>query len=80
MFCDLAVRASEGHVAFGSLGETDALVSYNDLTTAQRTVLRSVLADADERTKHGEGSDNSFLVSFVNEVCDLHLTPTTMTP
>lgn len=80
MFCDLAVRASEGHVAFGSPGETDALVSYNDLTAVQRDVLRSVLEDADERTKRGEGWDNRFLVSFVNDVCGLHLTPITMTP
>lgn len=80
MFCGLAVRASEGHVAFGSPGETDALVTYNDLSTMKHVQLRSILDDADMRTKRGSGWDNSVLVSFVNEVCGLHLTPITMTP
>jgi Family of unknown function (DUF6174) len=80
VFCDLAVRASEGSVPFGSPGETDALVTYNDLPTLKRVQLRSILDDADMQTKRGNGWDNSLLVGFVNEVCGLHLTPVTMTP
>jgi hypothetical protein len=80
MFCDLAVRATEGRAEFGSPGDTDALVTYNDLSTMRRVQLRSILDDAEIRTKGGNGWDNSLLVSFVNEVCGLHLTPVTMTP
>jgi Family of unknown function (DUF6174) len=80
MFCDLAMRATKGSVAFDRPGEADALIAYEGLTEVQRNVLSSALAAAAARVKAGNGWDNSSLVGLVNEVCGVQMTPVTMTP
>jgi hypothetical protein len=64
MFCNLAVRAFEGSVAFGSPGDTEVLVTYNDLSTMKRVQLRSILNDCRHANEERQWLGQQFAGEF----------------
>lgn len=78
-FCDLAVRATKGELAFNDEAQVAELVDHPALTEPQRSMVRSAAQDAAVQVASGSYS-NDQLVGVVNKICGLHLTPATLTP
>ena len=79
-FCELARQAVDGAVALAVRDQSDRLTEFPGLSDRQRSMMRAAVADAVPQINSGAGYDNTVLVAAVNEICDLNLTPSTLTP
>ena len=79
-YCALAVQAVEGHFDFTDPERVKELTEDPELTARQAELMRAGAADAVNEVADGNGWSNDELVSAVNEVCGLTLTPATLIP
>ena len=79
-FCALARQAVDGAVALAVRDQADRLTEFPGLADRQRSLIRAAVADAVPQINGGAGYDNTVLVAAVNKICDLNLTPSTLTP
>lgn len=79
-FCELARQAVDGAVALAVRDQADRLTEFPGLSDRQRSMMRAAVADAVPQINGGSGYDNTVLVAAVNEICDLNLTSSTLTP
>jgi len=79
-YCALAVQAVEGHFDFTDPERVKELIEDPELTARQAELMRAGAADAVNEVADGNGWSNDELVSAVNEVCGLTLTPATLIP
>ncbi len=77
-FCDLATQATKGEMALRDPVQTAQLTEARGLTESERSRMRSAIDDAAAQLATGAGYSNDLLVSAVNEICGLKLTPVTM--
>lgn len=76
-FCELAVRATNGGLDFTNPDEVRQLTEHPALSVTARQMVKAATNDADRQLDAGDYS-NEQLVSIVNVLCDLDLTPVTM--
>ncbi len=79
-FCSAATNAANGSFNFLDEARVAALTQDPSLTDRQRRLVTTAVADAVQQISVGGSYANDLLVSAVNEVCGLHLTPVTMEP
>lgn len=78
-FCGLAVRATNGELDFTNPDEVRQLTEHAALGVTGRQMVKAATNDAERQLANGDYS-NEQLVSTVNALCDLDLTPVTMQP
>jgi hypothetical protein len=77
-FCELATAAAGGQVAFQDPVQAASLIEFEGLTERDRRLLRAAVGEAVAQLDLGAGYTNDLPVSAVNEMCGLHLTPSTL--
>ncbi len=77
-FCSLALKAVGGEFDFTSEASVRELTEDPSLTEHQTLRVVAAIADAVAQLKSGGGYSNDLLVSAINDICGLSLTPMTM--